>query len=89
MMLMMSAHQSLLGQMAESEEVKQLAATPEMKKAIADVKAAMKDHDAFDKKKDEVAAQEKEAMMVLAHALLKQDPEAERMLKAAEEGKHE
>lgn len=89
MMLMMSAHQSLLGQMAESDDVKKLAATPEMKKAIDDVKAAMKDHDMFDKKKDEVASNEREAMMVLAHALLKQDAEAERMLKAAEEGKQD
>lgn len=88
MMLMMSAHQYLLGDMAQSDEVKKLAATPEMKKAIEEVKATLKDHAALDAKKDEVSMKGDEAMMVIAHALLKQDAEAERMLKAAEEGKH-
>lgn len=88
MMLTMSAHQYLLGDMAESDEVKKLAQTPAMKKAIEEVKASLKDHATLDAKKDEVAKQDNEAMMVLAHALLKQDAEAEKMLKAAEEGKH-
>ena len=88
MMLMMSAHQYLLGDMAKSDEVKKLAATPEMKKAIDEVKALLKDHASLDAKKEEISMKADEAMMVIAHALLKQDKEAEQMLKAAEEGKH-
>lgn len=88
MMTMMAAHQYLLGDMTNSDEVKQLAQTPEMKKAISEVKAAMKDHATRDAKKDEVSKKGDEAMMVIAHALLKQDAEAAQMLKAAEEGKH-
>lgn len=88
MMLMMSAHQYLLGDMAKSDEVQKLAATPEMKKAIEEVKAMLKDRAKLDAKKDEVSMKGDEAMMVIAHALLKQDAEAEHMLKDAEEGKH-
>lgn len=84
MMLMMAAHQHLLGDLADSEDVKKLAQMPEMKKAIADVKAAMKDHAARDKQKNAVANKNDEAMMIIAHALLKQDEEAKAMLKSAE-----
>ena len=88
MMLMMSAHQYLLGELAKSDEVKKLAATPEMKKAIDDVKATLKDHAKLDEQKAVVANKGDEAMMAIAHALLKQDAEASSMLKAAEEGTH-
>lgn len=88
MMLMMSAHQYLLGEMANSDDIKKLAATPEMKKAIDEVKATLKDHAKLDEQKTMVADKGDEAMMVLAHAILKQDQESEQMLKAAEEGKH-
>ena len=85
-MLMMAAHQHLLGEMTTDAEVQRVAKTPEMAKAIEEVKAAMKDHAARDKKKAEVAKDHREAMMVLAHALMKQDKELEQMLKEAEEG---
>lgn len=88
MMLMMSAHQYLLGEMAKSDEVKKLAATPEMKKAIDEVKATLKDHAKLDEQKTMVANKGDDAMMAIAHALLKQDAEASAMLKAAEEGTH-
>ena len=87
-MLMMSAHQYLVGELAKSDDIKKLAATPEMKRAIADVKATLKDHGKLDEQKTMVANKGDEAMMAIAHALLKQDGESESMLKAAEEGKH-
>lgn len=70
-MLMMAAHQHLLGEMAEDPELKKMAHDPQMMKAMQEVKAAMKDHDALDAKKAEVARNQKEAMMVLAHAMMK------------------
>jgi hypothetical protein len=86
MMLMMGAHQYLLGDMADSDDVKKLAQTPEMKKVIAEVKAALQDHKTRDRKKNDVANKGDEAMMAIAHALLMQDEEAAMLLKAAEAG---
>lgn len=86
-MLKMAAHQSLIGDAANDPELKKLAQTPELKQAVEEVRNAMKDHAALDAKKAELLKDHDEMMMVVAHALLKQDAEAARMLKAAEEGK--
>ena len=86
-MLMMAAHQHLLGEMAASPEVKKAAQDPQMMKAIQEVKGAMKQRGGLDAKKVEVAKDHMEAMMVLAHALMKQDKELDAMLKHAEQGK--
>ena len=87
-MLMMAAHQHLLGEMAQNPDLKKMTQDPQMKKAMQDVKAALKDHKTLDAKKQEVAKDHNEAMMVLAHAMMKQDKEMDQMMKAAEEGKH-
>ena len=87
-MLMMAAHQHLIGEMANNPDLKKMTQDPQMKKAMQEVKAALKDHAALDAKKAEVAKDHNEAMMVLAHAMMKQDKEMGQMLKAAEEGKH-
>lgn len=86
-MLMMAAHQHLLGEMASNPELKKAAQDPQMAKAIQEVKAAVKEHAGLDAKKLEVAKDHREAMMVLAHALMKQDKELDAMLKQAEQGK--
>ena len=87
-MLMMAAHQHLLGEMAMNPDLKKMAQDPQMSKTMQDVKTFVKDKAAFDAKKAEVVKDQKEAMMVLAHAMMKQDKEMDQMMKAAEEGKH-
>lgn len=88
MMLKMAAHQYLLGELAKDPQVKQLAQGAEMRKALDAVKATLKDHAALDAKKDEVAEDQREAMMAIAHALMMQDKDLAHALKDAEEGKH-
>jgi hypothetical protein len=85
-MLKMAAHQYLLGEMAQDAELKKMAQDPAMKKALDEVKATLKDHASLDAKKAEVAKDHNEAMMVLAHALMKQDKQLEKDLRAAEDG---
>ena len=87
-MLMMAAHQYLLGEMARNPDLKKMMQDPQMMKAMQDVKATLKDHSALDAKKAEVAKDHNEAMMVLAHAMMKQDKELDQAMKAAEEGGH-
>lgn len=85
-MLKMAAHQYLLGEAAADPELKKLAQTPELKKAIEEVRASLKDRAALEAKKAELLKDHDEMMMIVAHALLKQDAETEKMLKAAEAG---
>jgi hypothetical protein len=86
MMLKMAAHQHLLGEAAAAPELKKLAQTPELKRAIEEVRTSLKDRAALDARKAELLKDHDEMMMIVAHALLKQDAETERMLKAAEAG---
>jgi len=86
-MLRMAAHQYLLGEAAADPELKRLAATPELRKAIDEVKAALKDHAALNAKKAELLQDHDQMLMIVAHALLKQDAEVNHMLKDAEMGR--
>jgi hypothetical protein len=85
-MMKMAVHQYLLGETASDPELKRLAQTPELRRAIEEVRTMLKDQAAVDAKKAELLKDHDEMMMVLAHGLLKQDAETQRMLKAAEEG---
>ncbi len=87
-MLKMAAHQYLLGELSNSDDVEALAQSPDIKKAVEQVKATLKDHAKLDEQKTTVANKGDEVMMVIAHALLNQDAEASAMLMAAEAGKH-
>lgn len=85
-MLKMAAHQFLLGEAATDPELQKLAQSPELKKAIEEVRHSLKDKAALDAKKAELLKDHDEMMMILAHALLKQDAEVARILKEAESG---
>lgn len=57
-----------------------------MAKTLQEVKATLKDHATLDAKKAEVAKDHREAMMVLAHAMMRQDKDLDQMLRDAEGG---
>lgn len=87
MMMKMAVHQHMVGEMAQDPDVKQLAQSPEMKRVLQEVKASIQEHATVDAKKAEVAKDNREAMMVLAHALMMQDRGLKQELEKAEKGK--
>lgn len=86
MMLKMAVHQHLVGEMAQDPQVQKMAKSPEMAQAMEDVKTQLQEHAKIDSTKAEIAKEHKEAMMVLAHAMMMQDKDMRQMLERAEKG---